>query len=570
MIVKKFWLWRVIAIVCLPSMLSANITTLQSWDPIPVFNAANLNMPPDTPFVYQLKNRILNDTIDKHRRFGINISPFVQKATRAQQTENIFFGNTPIDGVSTPGAPAFQMSDYQGTPYLMGLFLGPDVNGNSIWGGPGTPGTTGIDNGVTTNITTDTVDATLLNENLKTAINALNNNANAVVGPPAVPGGEAIIYGSGTAPDSTATTYVYTAPSILSQSVLENDDIYFGAFSVPLTYQKAGFRWEANFDFCDNFGILARGGFCQITQRAGPSVALSSLDPNQKVSSTDAGLAGIYYSLNTVENANLSSTTTSSLPLSFAQNTFDEWVTNNIDDLLDASNGADYNIQTFSALGVEDIQLLGFLRHTFTRHPVDEKKHAAIMLTPYAIFGGTIPVASVRDYSKLYALPFGNNSHPSIGGVLGLTFDFINSIEFGIEFGATGFLAKTINSLPMPNHMLQRVIYPYRQDVKYQPGFNGQFSAVLNAYKFMHNISFSLRYNYVQHARDTITLVTASPYFLPSQLEEQSPWNSQMIIGALTFEFQPSVYMSIAWQGALSQRNAYCSNMILGSLNFLF
>ncbi|MDP3787868.1 MAG: hypothetical protein Q8Q60_00955 [Candidatus Chromulinivorax sp.] len=562
MIVKNNLLFYVIVFACLPSVLSANLTTLQSWDPIPFFNAANLNMPSDTPFVYNLKNRILDDTIDKHRRWGINISPFVQKATRAQQTDNIFFGNSPTDGVSSPGVPGFQMSDYQGTPYLMGLFLGSDSNGNSIWGSPGT------DTGITTDITTATVSATALNTNLKTAINALNDNANAVVGPPAVPGGEAIIYNSGTVPDASATTYTYTAPSILSQGVLDSDSIYFGAFSVPLTYQKAGFRWELNFDCSDNVGFIARGGFCQITQRAGPAVALSSLDPNQTISSTDSGSAGIYYALNTVENANL--TAPSSLPLSFAQNTFDEWVTNNIDDLLDAEDGADYNIQTFSQAGLEDIQLLAFVRHTFTLHPVNKKKHATIMLTPYIMFGGTAPIAPVRDYSKLYALPFGNNSHPSIGGVAGVTFDFMKSIEFGFEFGATAFLPKNIDSLPMPNHMLQRVIYPYRQDVKYSPGCNGQFSAILNAYKFTHNVSFSLRYNYVQHNQDTITLITSNNYFIPSQLEEQSMWNSQMFIGALMFELQPSVYMSIAWQGALSQKNAYCSNTILGSLNFLF
>jgi hypothetical protein len=560
MILKNNWLRYGILLACLPSVVSANITTLQSWDPIPFFNAANLNMPPNTPFCNSLKNRILDDTTDKHRRWGINISPFVQKAVRAQQTDNIFFGDSPINGVSSPGTPGFQMSDYQGTPYLMGLFLGADANGNSIWGSPGT------DTGVTTDITTATVTATALPINLQNAINALNDNSDATVGPPATPGGGALLYNTGTIPDSSATPKI-TAPSILSQSVLEDDTIYFGAFSVPLTYQKAGFRWELNFDCSDNVGFIARGGFCQITQRAGPAIGLSSLASSVS-SKKDVGGLSIYNGLNTVDNANL--TTPGQLPLSFAQDTFDEWVTNNINDLLDAEQGVDYNIQTFSETGIEDIQLLAFFRHPFTLHPTNTKKYASIMLTPYVIIGGTLPIAPVRDYSKLYALPFGNNSHPSLGGVAGLTFDFMNSLEFGFEFGATGFLPKNIDSLPMPNHMLQRVIYPYRQSVKYSPGFNGQFSAIFNAYKFTHNTSFSLRYNYVQHNQDTITLITKNVYFLPSQLEQQSTWNSQMFIGALTFELQPSVYLSIAWQGALSQKNAYCSNTILTSLNFQF
>ena len=538
-------------------MISANITTLQSWDPTPIFNAANLNMPPNYPFTNNLKRRILDDSADKHRRWGINVSPFVQKATRAQATDNFYYGDTPFQGVSTPGLPSTQMSDYQGTPYLMGLFLGQDVDGNSIWGGPAAQ-----DTGNAFDITTANVTAlSYLPDNLKEAISQLNDNTDTTSS------STALLYGTGTNPSTTAPTY--TSPSLLSQSVLEQDRNWFGAFSVPLTYQKAGFRWELNFDLTDNFGLIARGGFCQITQRTGPAVDLSQLGPNivaglgGKVSPTTA----IYSALNTVQHASSSST---ALPYSAAEIIFNQFVTNNMESLLDPTYGADYDITTFSQAGIEDIQILGFMRHPFQLHPIDTDKFASVMLTPYVILGGTIPIAPVRDYSKLYSLPFGNNGHPSVGGVIGLTVDFMNSIEFGFEFGATGFVKKNIDSLPMPNHQLQRVLYPYRESVSYSPGFNSQFAAVLNAYKFTHNVSFSLRYNYVQHNQDTITLLTASPYFLPEKLEKLSIWNSQMITGALTFELQPSVFLSVAWQGALSQKNAYCSNTILTSLNFLF
>jgi hypothetical protein len=550
MILKNNKLFLGALFLCIPSMISANITTLQSWDPTPIFNAANLNMPPDYPFTNNLKHRIIEDSTDKHRRWGINISPFVQKATRAQTTDNIYYGDTPIQGVSTPGLPSTQMSDYQGTPYLMGLFLGQDVNGNSIWGGPAAQ-----DTGNAFDITSENVEAlSYLGYNLQEAISQLNDNTDTTSS------STALLYGTGTDPNTTAPKY--TSPSIFSQSVLEQDSVYFGAFSVPLAYQKAGFRWELNFDLTDNFGLIARGGFCQITQRTGPAISLTTL----KTSST------IYPSLNTVANAtkNKPNAVPTYTP---AQIIFDQFVTNNMESLLDATNGADYDISTFSQTGIEDIQILGFMRHPFQLHPVDTDKFASVMLTPYVILGGTIPIErQPRDYSKLYSLPFGNNGHASVGGVIGLTLDFMNSIEFGFEFGATGFVKKNIDQLPMPNHELQRVLYPYRQNVSYSPGFNSQFAAVLNAYKFTHNVSFSLRYNYVQHNQDTITLLNtaAAPYFFPEMLEELSIWNSQMFTGALIFELQPSVFLSVAWQGALSQKNAYCSNTILTSLNFLF
>ncbi len=544
-------------LLCFSSGISANLTTLQSWDPIPFYNAANLNMPPDQLFCYGVKRRILHeDDHQKHRRWGINVSPFVQRAIKAQQTDDIYFGVAPGATV-TPGQ---QMSDYQGTPFLMGLFLGQDVNGNSIWGGP-----TATDTGVITDITINTVNATQLAPYLKDAVIALNNcpNPASTTTPPTPPDYDnSILY-------NTPTNIANTSPSILSQSVLEQDQHYFGAFSVPLTYQKSGFRWELNFDFSENIGFLARGGFVQITQRAAPAVSLSALAPAQQL--TDSSQPSIYTGLNTYANARSGGAgATGGIPSAIAQGTFNEWVSNNIEDLLDPEYGANYNIQTFSQPGIEDIQLLGFYRHPLMIHPANPNKYTSVMVTPYVILGGTIPVAPVKDYAKLYALPFGNNSHGSVGGVAGVTFDFINSIEFGFEFGATSFFAKTIEQLPVPNHELQRVLYPYRQDVNYQPGFNGQFAFIFNAYEFAHNTSFSFRYNYVQHMQDTITLLNKSPYFFPYYLEETTPWSSQMFIASLVFEVQPSVYLSVAWQGALSQKNAYCSNTILGSLNFLF
>jgi hypothetical protein len=549
MILKNSKLFFWILFLCLSQYISANLTTLQYWDPVPFFNAANLNMPPDAQFYYSLKKRLFDEDTDKHRRWGINISPFVQKAIRAQQTDEVYFGKSGLATINH----AEQMGDFQGTLYLMGLFLGQDVNGNSIWGGP-----TAQDTGLTTDITGANVYATnyKLPLNLQNAVAGINNitPANST----GTSSTNAIIFNDPTNPPAN------TSPSILSQSVLEQDKTYFGALSVPLVYQKAGFRWELNFDVSDNVGFIVRGGFCEIIQRTSDIISLSTestTNLNQNSYSSN-----IYGELNSVSNGAKSGT----IPYAESQGIYNEWVTNNINDLLDPINGADYDLKTFAQSGLEDIQFLAFVRHPFLLHSVDTHKYPSIIVTPYIILGCTAPIAKVKDYSKLYALSFGNNGHTSIGGVVGLTMDFSHSIEFGFEFGATGFLQQTINELPCPNHELQRVIYPYRQNVKYNPGFNGQFAAIFNAYEFIHNTTFSFRYNYVQHTQDTITLINPSQYFFPNILEELSEWNSQMFIAALTFELQPSIYLSIAWQGALSQKNAYCSNTILGSLNFQF
>ena len=127
--------------------------------------------------------------------------------------------------------------------------------------------------------------------------------------------------------------------------------------------------------------------------------------------------------------------------------------------------------------------------------------------------------------------------------------------------------------MPCPNHPLQRVFYPYSRNLHVEPGFNWHFGANLNAIEFVKNISFLFKYQFIQHSRDSITPMANSignEFFYPEVLEELSPWTSQMFTAALDFKIQPGIYLSLAWQGALSQSNAYASNTILGSLNFLF
>ncbi len=544
-------------LLCLPSLISADLTTLQSWDPYPIFNAINFNTPPDTQFCTLIKRQIVDDTQGKRRKIGINFSPYIQRAIRAQTGPNKYFGDFSL-GVDSTGVPipkpaALEMSDYQGTPYLVGMFLGKDQYGKNIW-------VDGIDNANVSNITTASINATQLPTNLKNAIIQINDTTGT-----GTAGTNAMIYNI---PTSTSGS-VYPTPSVLSQSVLEQDPVLFGAFSVPLVYQKTGLRWEANFDLNDNFGFIFRGGICQISKTAGNSIPLSS-SPALVPTIPGATPITIYGLLNYQGNPQ---GTSPSFPFPAIQAIFDDAVTNNIDDLLAPNTGTDYDIDSFNDFGFEDLRFQFFARHTFAMQPKDDGDYAPMLITPYAIMGYTVPLSSVRNFSELYSLSFGNNGHQSIGGNVGITFDFIDTIEIGFEGGITCFLSQDIFGMPVPNHELQRVLYPYRRDVHYEPGFNWQFGANLNAIEFIKNISFLFDYDFIQHTQDTITQLPnqiGNEYFKPEMLEELSPWTSQMFTAAFDFKIQPGIHLSLAWQGALSQVNAYCSNTILGSLSFLF
>lgn len=560
-------------ILCLPSFLSADLTTLQSWDPIPVFNAANLNTPPDTQFCTLVKRQIIDDVPGKRRKIGINFSPFMQRAVRGQAGPNSFFGDYP--GTLTPNpnggpdtnvqAPGTALSDMNGTAYLMGLFLGADENGNGIWG------LGNVDTGDAVDITYTTVTTTLLNLNLQNAAMGLNGISQA--NPTVIPSTNCntLIYNVATNPNGPPEDQ-FTAPSILSQSALDQDATLFGAFSVPLIYQKTGLRWELNFDISDNFGFIFRGGVAQIAQYAQTSKSLSSIVPPSTTTTTTP--TTIFSELSTVgaaQQAGAGNAITLNQPL--AQAIFEQWVDDNIDDLLDPTYGADYNIQSYYATGLEDLRFIFFARHSFAMHPHEENDYTPMLITPYAVFGYTLPMSGPQNYSQLYALPLGNSGHASFDTLGGLTFDFLDSVELGFEAGATFFQAEDILQMPCPNHILQRVIYPYRRNLNVAPGCNWHFSASLNAIDFIKNISFISNYNFVQHTADTITPMAGSignQYFFPNYLEDLSPWTSQLFTAALDFKLQPGIHFSLAWQGALSQTNAYCSNTVLGSLNFLF
>lgn len=521
---KKLLLCTILLTPHIPTF--ASLTSMQHWNPSPIFNALNSNMPPDSYFSHIINARLKGEAI-KERRFGFTLSPFIQRAVRASDRNGNDYGDYNYTEANKPLAR--EMSDYQGTPYLMGLFLGADADGNSIWDN-------NDDTGVATNI--GNIANTSLPKNLKDAATNISG----------------ILYNS----------VAGNKPSILSQSVLEQDRTYFGAISIPLTYEKIGLRWEANFDVNQHIGLVLRGGVCQIKQSASNYISLTNAT---KANSGDADTDTIYKSLNVQGGA-----TAPPAADTTQQVLFDTNITNNVAEILDPINGANYNISSFSDFGFEDIEAGFFLRKAVQMHPPQESsdRYDSVIMTPYVYVGGAFPISKQRDYNKLFSLPTGNSGHASVGGSAGFTFDFAHSVEIGVEGGITHFFQKDIVDMPVPNHRLQRVLYPYRRDVNVDPGRNWHFKGLFSAYEFMPGASFFLTYQYTQHTKDTIKLKKANANFLPEKLEDLSPWTVQQLTASISFAIQPNIHASLAWQGALKQENAYASHTILGSINFLF
>lgn len=614
MMKRRTFLLPCILLSCFSRQLLANLTTLQFWDPSPIYSGNNYLMPPNSQLVNQSKARKKDMKPDNKKTFCISFTGFAQAASRAYDwygcsTYESYCGNT--------GQIGGQMGDFRGTLAAMPLFLGNDPKGNSIWDTnintetPTTATKSIFYNPTDTRlITQDSIDKTLLPPCLKTiaSIFSGNINTNEDKNSPCPPNGSsekdeaAFLF---LPPTTSASASNATTPSIFSSDELAQDQTYFGAFSLPLEYRKYGLRIELAAEFCNLIGLTIQTGFSNIQQTTTGLISMTNGLPAGFSPNTTPGGPQISNPINLYRE--LATNQSTAIPDPAVQATFDDYISNNIDEILSPECGINLNTCNFDNISVEDVRCILSFKHTFdvdryTAGDDDEYNWSDMLFTPYAWIGGSAPVAKKQDYHKLLSLPFGNNGHASLGGAIGFTFDFIDSIEVGFEAGGTYFFSQNIYR-PIPNHPLQRIVYPYSTAVKVQPGANGHFKALLNAYQFMNHISFWATYEIIQHRKDcysmcnpaenfvkkllTNTIVDEAPnctpigsptalgsqteqIFYPESLRCNSDWRMQFLNLALVFDIQPGMQASFVWQQPISPRNAYYPVSILGSFSFMF
>lgn len=560
----------------LTDFLFAELTTLQHFDPAPIFSANDSMLPPNSQFLDLHQARLKNEVPNQKRAFGINISGFIQGASRAKG----YNGQTDYGTVVGVPENGFEMGDFRGTMYVMGLFLGANPNnGNTIWANPA------LNMNSANNITTASIAAFNLPSCLTEIASALALGVPAV-SPPTATG---TIFNPGTIAGT------FQVPSVFSESSLALDTKYFGAFSMPILFRKQGLRLEMNFNFNDYIQLTIQGGFANIKQN------YTNTPATQSTTSTTCSVIGQTspgpYSISNVQTVCPSNVTSGSTPQTIsslyntlnlqlvataaptsntvATNTFNTYIVNNLDNILDPVCGINQSACSFDKSSAEDIRLTVTLQRSYdpNRFNSDDQEDTwpDMIFTPYVWAGGTFPCAKEIDYSNLLSLPFGNNGHASAGGGVGMTFDFAESVEIGFEGGATYFFAKD-EYRPFPTHPLQRVIYPFWTHVNTQPGYNWNFRALLNAYQFLKHVNFWFTYELIEHRKDCFTVCDASKaqYFYPDTLACVSDWRGQFFNAAVVFDLQPGIQASFVWQQPIGPRNAYYPVSIMGSINFMF
>jgi hypothetical protein len=508
-----------LVIVSFTSIQTAHLTTLMDYDPTPIFNTANSYMPPNAHFHSYIKEQI-KDSDDKASRklMGFAVSPFFARSIRAKDDTGTLYG----DAQSTD--PVFLgMGNYAGTPFILGMFLGNDPNGNNIWSG----------------------------NTVSTTVGNLQTNLNNTTWPKDFNDAFLQLKSYGTTSQNDEAESIFSAP------YLNQDQLYFGAVSWPATYQKLGLRFEFNFDFFKNLGMYVQGGVGNL------KYATLSYPGLTQATATNATSPTAYLSDLSTNINDAYGTTNNPLPV------ISQWIDSNYIDLLESVG---YSTKNFEEIRFEDLRAHIFVRHAFDMHPPIHNKHKwnRMIFTPYLIAGLSLPTGHEKNYTQLQSLAFGNNGHSSVGATGGFMFDFEDTIEIGAELGITAFFENKFNNVPVPTHEQQRVVYPFRTNIVVQPGYNWHTAVTMNAYEFVNNVNFYFKYVFVTHTKDTISLQKANGNFLPHVLENQSEWSSQLITTALDFAVHNMIHMGVAWQLSIDQKNARAPQTVMASVNFMF
>jgi len=585
--------------ICLlfSSILEAKLTTLRHFDPAPNYSANDSMMPPNSQFITLQHARIKEEQPNKRRRFGFNISGFYQKSVQARG----YTGNTDYGTVVGSAPNAFEMGDFRGTLYAMGLFLGRNPNNGRVIYDENFS-----DTEVTNYVTPQSIYCFNLPPCLENIANGLIqttctnsptpiSNPNGCCPPTVLPysstpcpntahdpdcsvGNNALVF----LPAGTALTPPATPISIFSPRKLAEDTIYFGAFSLPIQYQQAGIRFELNYQVNDYLGFTLQTGATNIKQ-----YYVNTLAPGTNTTASGQTNYGPYSISNalgtssTVTNLyqqlNVNTSPSSTTPDSAAQNIFNQYISNNIAAILNPDCIDSNPICSFDRFSVDDVRLLLTASKSYepfrARHDEDDDPGSwpDTIFTPYAWIGGSIPCAKKTNYRNILALPFGNDGHGSVGGGLGFTFDFAESVEIGVEGGATYFVPHQ-QTRPFPTHQLQRLLYPFEATVKSKPGMNYEFKALLHAYQFLKHVSFWFTYEFIEHSRDCYTICDRSKaeYYVPEVLTCKSDWRAQFFNAAMVFDIMPGLQLSFVWQQPIAPRNTYYPVTLMGSINFLF
>jgi hypothetical protein len=354
----------------------------------------------------------------------------------------------------------------------------------------------------------------------------------------------ALLYGplpaGKTLPPTLQTAYNQIFPGLtppVNDQTLIDPNQEFASFSFPLKYHKRGLRFDFFANIVGDFGLNVQTGVASISQ-----TVRSVIDLNCKVAASGTA------------NQNCWPTPAAPIPTQVEQLLMEQYKP--IFEELGIS------ICPYNVTSVEEVRFNLYWRHIYDMNE-DKKEWPHFLLMPFAMLSASASPGKRTDPADLFAVPFGNNGHPAVGGTAGFSFDFVDTIEIAAEVGVTHFFSRNVNCMHVPNDEFQKTLFPFTTNVKVSPGMNWSFAGKIGAYHFLDNLSVFFQYVMVEHKQDTITLNVPDPAFEPGALACTTPWKVKVANIGFNYDLSPNLDLGFLWQAPLSQRNTYRSTTIL-------
>ncbi|KKP29296.1 MAG: hypothetical protein UR12_C0010G0013 [candidate division TM6 bacterium GW2011_GWF2_30_66] len=395
----------------------------------------------------------------------------------------------------------------------------------------------------------------------------------------------------------------YNIPVVQDPGLYVDPNKQFGFFAVPLQYKKFGGRFEFDLRLFKDFGVLVQTGYACICQRQ--QDLCKKYDICGGVTCNGGTCKNVMLKSSEIEEITKADTscgtTADATACSHLGYTLPVNLTNCLDDAaqVPASTSipsgstikpikkadAQYYLMNqlytiaqeigvslcdFEKNSIEDVRFNLYWRHAIEVNRGKEQDWPNFLFIPFAELCYTAAVGDIKDQCLMFSLPFGNNGHDAIGGKVGFLIDFTQTMEIGIDAGATHFFEKTFTNYRMPTSIYQTGIFPFATTAKVCPGLNCFGTFKLAAYHFLGNLSTYWQYAIVSHNNDKICLCKPDSAFIPSVLEKRSCWNSQMLNIAFNYDISPNLTLGAYCQAPLWQKRAYASTTVMLGLNATF
>ncbi|MFH1644264.1 MAG: hypothetical protein ABIA74_03750 [bacterium] len=318
-------------------------------------------------------------------------------------------------------------------------------------------------------------------------------------------------------------------------------DDKFGRLSVPIDFEKIGLRSKLNFVFGQYFGANVKTGVCYYKQRP------TFVDKT-------SGQQGKWYQ--SFPNATEKSKTLVQTYLTDEEKI--EAIANEV--------GLDVN--RYSKTAMEDTHIEFSMNYPIKLEGKDSELEVTFI--PILAVGVWAPSGSNFKQDYAFSLPTGND------GFLGLTvdgslnLDFPGTIQLGFGLGGAYFEKKDLENQRVPSSMYQYGIYPWKTDIKKQPGATWYANFSMMGQIFIEGFSFYFDLIHTEHRKDTIELKQDNAYFKPQKMIDESSWRAEHIFMGLDYKVAPACSIGISFQSLISGARVYRTTTILGSMTLNF